>query len=313
MKVIFNPTLPKAVIFEDQVECEKSKYRTLPIKSKHIPYEWYNKPLKIEVQKPCVYLHGSGVFPVDNIPINKFETGYWGNIRSYTSQCSSHTFAYSDTVYRSWNDTTLQKEICKVATQGASDSVIRNKIIFGHSMGTLILTAAILNNYCHIDEESTSWYGVCAPFEGTRIPIFLIDICRNILIPDIVKSSICHEGQPIPAYKALYPNTPGLDIISKHAVTYLDGVMCGESGYGITSPYSAGLVTLALIASLETPNDGLVAYFSCHTNNSNTFSSASPEENFYKAQINHADGTCRNNDGWFGGDRKPCLWYALRN
>jgi len=140
----------------------------------------------------------------------------------------------------------------------------------------------------------------------------LKEVCKNTYIPNIVKLSTCFQGLPIPAYLSLYPGTPGLDIISKTATKYLNGAMCGISAYGITTAYSAGLVTVARLSSLESPSDGLVSHSSCVADIKNTFS-LKAESNFYESKINHADATCRNKDGWFGSSRMPCLWYSLRS
>jgi hypothetical protein len=54
----------------------------------------------------------------------------------------------------------------------------------------------------------------------------------------------------------------------------------------------------------------MVTLSSCNLNNerfSDDFNS-----NFYKSNINHADGTMRNNNGWWGNDRKPISWISTR-
>jgi hypothetical protein len=83
--------------------------------------------------------------------------------------------------------------------------------------------------------------------------------------------------------------------------------MCGTSAYGLHSIDSAGLVLLAKIAGLSLPNDGLVSWNSCHLDY--TYGAAF-DDDWYETVTNHADATCRNGDGWWGLDRRPCSWYT---
>jgi hypothetical protein len=320
MDIIYDDKLSRnRPLFKDY-SCKKSIYQhktyNIGLKGhKNLNEVWFKGKRSLNSHlKACVFLHGSGVLPTDIVPISTFEYYYWGNIRIYTQyNCLNHTFSYSDTVFRGWNDTNLQKEYCNVLTQDQIDKFyIRNKIIFSHSLGNLILAAAIENDICRIDTTTTTWYESMGPYKGSPVAFYLKSICNSTYIPNIVKNSICYKDLPLPAYTTLYPHTPGLDRIKKLASKYINGSICGTSAAGITTSYSVGLYAVAKMVGLSDLNDGLVDYESCITDKNIIYSDSCPESNFYNATVNHADGTCRNNDGWFGGSRKPCTWYSMR-
>ena len=94
------------------------------------------------------------------------------------------------------------------------------------------------------------------------------------------------------------------------------GVMCGQSNFGL---FSADAFALTLIHSLTTSfhsigySDGMVPLDSCKAavpGSQLSKFSLSYKSKHYLARINHSDGRCVRNDGWWGVDRKPCLWYA---
>jgi len=314
MDLTYSIQLTQTRPFFHQPTCVKSLY-PLNINVKKTIYsnkKWFNKkPILAAQKKHCAFLHGSGVAGDPKVA-DKFEKDYWGNVRDYTQDfCSNHSFSFSDTRNRGWNNTHLQKEYCEVLTRDQEDKfTIKNKIIISHSLGNLILAAAINNNFCNVDTATTTWYDSCGPLKGTPVAIFLIKVCDSV-IPEIVKSDICDGNRPLVAYESLYPGTPGLKEVEETAHKYIKGNMCGHSPYGITTSYSLGLSLVASIVGLEKLNDGLVPYSSC-VNEKKDYDK-DPESLFYGASINHADGTCRNADGWFGSDRKPCYWYGLRD
>jgi hypothetical protein len=85
--------------------------------------------------------------------------------------------------------------------------------------------------------------------------------------------------------------------------------MCGIDPYGLNSFYSSLFVVLAeLGAGLQKPNDGLVSFQSCLLKSKDVFKDYSSSD-YYSTTTNHADITCRNGNGFFGNDRKPCNWF----
>lgn len=59
-------------------------------------------------------------------------------------------------------------------------------------------------------------------------------------------------------------------------------------------------------------DDGMVGLSSCLLAGKSFGTSF--EDDFYQAEINHPDGTCRDGDGDFGNAaRQPCKWFSHRS
>lgn len=119
-----------------------------------------NIKLDSESKYTCIFLHGVGISeseagePMDQWP------DYWGYIHDYTPQCKVRKFIRVNSLTRGWDDKDLQQSFCNLALfdQAPGDKVIKNKILFVHSMGNLILAGAIKNGFCDIDRKTTAWY-----------------------------------------------------------------------------------------------------------------------------------------------------------
>jgi len=106
----------------------------------------------------------------------------------------------------------------------------------------------------------------------------------------------------------MVPTNPNLPIVRRVMSRYLTGMLCGTSATGLTSIWSVPLVVLAQMSDLESPNDGLIETTKCQAHASDKYTPF-PESHFYLANVNHADGTCRNGNGWWGSERRPCDYY----
>jgi len=210
-----------------------------------------------------------------------------------------------------WDNTTLQDAYCALALsdQSPGETKIQNKIIFAHSMGNLVFAAALLNGRCSLGDGS-SWYSAMGPVNGSDLDLFLEKACGDPGLFHYVAAldGSCDGSQGTQAYRSMAPSYPGLAALRPIAVEQMKGIMCGTSAYGIdTLTYSASLSLLANMGNLETPNDGLVWFNSCMVLNE---TGSDPTGLFYVPSVNHADGTCRNGNGWWGIDRRPCDWYT---
>lgn len=199
------------------------------------------------------------------------------------------------------------------------DRVIRNKLLFTHSMANTILSKAIHEGVCTIDRNTTAWYMSQGPMQGTKAAETIANICSGITVLDkpvrwiAAAENYCDGRNVSAAYWSLRPGYPAYnDALLDVPRQFADGAMCGTSPYGETSMYSAALEAVAYVVEYGEDNDGLVPLSSCDAwfrSEQPTASFLDPTANFYTPKANHADGTCRVGDGWFA---KPCTWYATK-
>jgi len=273
-------------------------------------------------KKDCVFIHGVGNTPDPNSEpiLNGSYPYYWGKVQDHTAQCASWAFLNVDTVYRGWDNKTLQKEVCRVATWDpvtgkSSMGPIKNRIVFTHSMGNMMLAGAIDSGFCSLDKETSTWYEVSGPMLGSKMAAKLETICDNPGLYKwvVTKMGFClPDGGTTPAYQSLEPSYPGLQEIAKTIASRISGAMCGTSAYGLTSIYSAEMLSLSELAGFEDINDGVVTWSSCNQQGGSVTYKADYREAFYKADANHIDTPCYEGDGDWGISRRPCSWYGLR-
>lgn len=276
----------------------------------------------------CVFIHGIGVDLLANETqlLDTFPE-YWGDVHLHTPQCKTRKFLKIGTMTRGWNDNVLQKEVCSFATKddnsktdsSAGIPLIKNKIIFAHSMGNLILAGAIKNKICDVDIETVAWYSIMSPYRGSKAADMLEDLCKsNSLLTYPMRyiadfGGYCVPGKNVsyPAYSSLTSKTLNATLskeLQDIAKKRISGALCGSSPYGLQSRYGLALTTLAAYVRYSEENDGMVEFSSCNLGIPEKFV-ADYEENWYYGQLNHADGTARNNDGWWGKNRMVLPYF----
>lgn len=273
----------------------------------------------------CVFLHGTGV--LDTSPASDTDTtGYWGGpkiIRS-TPYCDSRHFVHQDTTHRGWDNDDLQQSFCDLAVgQGSANKSIANgaiedAIVFTHSMGNLVFTGALMSERCHLGSNA-KWYSMNGPWRGSKAVPWVTDLCSNISTHSAALQWLAHElnycvgptGGVAKGYLSMSPSYPGLWMLRTVADSMVSGALCGTSGFGLVSQYSAGLQALDSIVPFTSESDGMVGIDSCRLPNKTYHGNfAFP---YYEAMVNHADGTCQDGDGDFGvASRQPCQWIAQR-
>ncbi|KAL0485861.1 hypothetical protein AKO1_002127 [Acrasis kona] len=281
-------------------------------------------------RKRCVFLHGVGQFLVQKGPVtNEFEE-YWGKVHQFTPQCSERWFIREETKNKGWNDAGLQRAYCDIALgHNSDDMIVRDTVLFVHSMGNLVLSAAIKNGLCDIDTNTTSWYQIMGPFGGSKAALTLESVCEGaesgqwpIGKAKLYRFVADKGGYCVPGTKHCYPAyltmSPGymtqitqeyIDSLYQIANKRIKGSMCGTSPVGVTSLYSIALKTLSVVVDYGEDSDGLVPISSCiRTSDGRNFTSHY-SSSWYKAKVNHADGTCRNSDSYFGDSSSPCSYY----
>jgi hypothetical protein len=272
-----------------------------------------------EEGKTCIFLHGIGNDKTEE-PSDVYED-YWGNVHLNTPNCKIRKFIRTETKFRGWDNLELQKEFCKLALWGQNDTkIVKNKLLFVHSMGNLILSAAIKNGFCDIDKTSTFWYDLNGPMMGSQAASFLVNICNATGLQNKVYRYIAEVGGycnvehslPYPAYNSLDVRRR-LEFIELLGISKprISGILCGISSYGLQSRYGIALYLLEKLVGFSDISDGMVAYSSCNLGLSSQFK-PDFESDYYTSTINHADGTTRNGDGWWGTDRKPLAWIGSR-
>jgi hypothetical protein len=87
--------------------------------------------------------------------------------------------------------------------------------------------------------------------------------------------------------------------------------MCGTSAFGLWSIDSLQMQALDDWVRFGQPNDGVVPTANCDAP-AGAEVGYSPAMSRYAAEVNHYDLTCRNGDGWWGDNRRPCAWYVAR-
>jgi len=278
-----------------------------------------NKNLET-VKKVCIFFHGSG--ETVTAPTIPEHAEYWGPLNQYTPQCQERRFVRQETKLRGWDDQTLQRIYCQEAMFDQEDkTMIKNKIIFSHSMGGLVLSGAIRNKFCDID-SSTSWYTVATPYEGSQMAPFVKQVCERKypgIIPSIQRYISEFFGYCIPGkdevyrvYETLAPGFLYMRELISITTHRIKGSLCGTSAFGLNTVYSIPLSVVASYAGYPEDNDGLVAQGSCKVlgrNQGNTFRDDA-DSKFYRPTTNHKDNTCNHGDGLWGNRRKPCSYYA---
>lgn len=243
--------------------------------------------------------------------------------------CSSFEFVHQDTQTRGWDNDDLQRAYCDAAAcgtlgpthgcsamrTGGNGTVIKGAAVFSHSMGNLIFAAALQNKLCTLD-SSADWYSANAPWLGSEAVPWLINICNGSWYEKPLQwlaeeLTFCEGNKTSRAYMSLAPGYPGLVGLQKVAKDQLSGQMCGSSALGLGSEYSAPLEALSVAVGYPGPNDGMVTTSSCFLPGITYSQNYSAK--YYVSTTNHADGCCRNGNGYFGDDqRRPCGWYKAR-
>lgn len=281
------------------------------------------------MRKRCVFLHGTGqVVPQLPGPTEQFET-YWGDIKSYTPQCSERVFVHADTVNQAWHDKALYTEYCRVASGDVRHgSIIHDTIVFTHSAGTLILGSGIEAGACDFDPVSSSWYvvGYHPPsMNNLTSAVSMYGLVNYTLVRSLTElgqlMGDIHWVSPDGHYSRMYscfnemselcPDLPSdgtRNRIAKIVKERVSGAMCGCSPRGLNRYHAAGLQLMSW-AWADEPNDGMVPCGPCMAGMGETFSTTYRSA-FYAGQLNHQDITCLNGDG-DTDDAKPCSWFSL--
>ncbi|XP_069119273.1 uncharacterized protein [Argopecten irradians] len=266
----------------------------------------------------CVFVHGTGQTPSVNTVLQDLP-GYWGKVKSYTYNCMSHKFVHYNSKSYGWDEDSVQQFLCDAA---AVNGTIRNTVLFSHSMGGLVIAAALHRKKCFFDPTTSRWFSSQTPWKGSVATNTASRICRNDILPNNpVRGILRWNGYCKPKESALYEvyRTLLTDYVSPTGVRftdmltigrrYISGLLCGTSSIGeghlqLHAVFdSFALSGLQFFGNLKDPNDGMVSFDSCKLRTDVQFEVHSSSR-YYKGKINHAEGTCRH-----GGS--PCKWFEF--
>ncbi|KAG9405361.1 hypothetical protein AC1031_004468 [Aphanomyces cochlioides] len=257
-------------------------------------------------QKPCLFIHGVGLNATASLT-DTF-TDYWGAIHDHAPCCTTTKFAHMDTVTRGWDDESLQREFCDMALQVASGnngSTISDLILTTHSMGNMIASAALVNNFCEFSSGVT-WVSLAAPIQGSKSANYLVQKCNSGSWSDwIIKGLLKMAGLcPVNAgYSSLLHQSTvnanrvhNLEAIQSKRAQHVSKLACGTSAIGLLSVYS-GLQVVAMLSKHASANDGVVDVTSCQAGyGSSNFGTTYTSSN-YEVALNHFDLPFRHGDG----------------
>ncbi|KAL3848140.1 hypothetical protein ACJMK2_019017 [Sinanodonta woodiana] len=275
--------------------------------------------------KSCVYVHGIGVN--SDSYSDDIKKQYWSNVRSFTPQCSDHRFIMLDTVNYGWDDVKLHDKFCSIAA--GKTSVIKDTVIFAHSMGNLVIAAALVKNICSFDSKSSEWYAIQAPWKGTKFADKLNELCKmnrstsgyiapEYLVQVLKDIHYCTEdGNPVPAFQSLSPkyisslNISFQDLIQVGKM-YVTGAMCGYSPWGMGTNWlqSSAMWFAQFAAAMDSRNDGVVPEESCVSvgNFTNSYKSK-----FFRTKVTHIESTMRYEEtDWCKAWWKKHEWMPCR-
>ncbi|EGZ12236.1 hypothetical protein PHYSODRAFT_286949 [Phytophthora sojae] len=135
------------------------------------------------IPRPCVFLHGLGTSneraELQDTP--KLTQEKFGIIGDHAPCCTSVKYAVINTVDAGWRNDTLQQKFCDFSLSMSESSdvatgTIADTIVVTHSMGGLVMAAALAKGKCKF-AESTSWVSLSAPMMGSMAGDFIRDLC----------------------------------------------------------------------------------------------------------------------------------------
>ncbi|KAG7387367.1 hypothetical protein PHYPSEUDO_014391 [Phytophthora pseudosyringae] len=270
--------------------------------------------------RPCIFIHGMGV--TFELPDNQDSFRYWGNLTGHTPCCSTIKYAVLDTVNNTWTNNTQQQKVCDRAlsvSKTSTDTVITDTIVVTHSMGNLLLAAAIDSRKCSLDSSST-WVGLAAPMKGSKASDFIQESCAgnaNFAVEAMVENS--GRCPPTTALKSMpfqgeSYSTPALNAAFTAAQeafrSNVSALMCSSSFSGLRSSDQVTLWALGMLGHHHSwRNDGMVEFQSCAAGFPESKFGQTWRDRFYRTKLNHYDMQFRHGDSIFSKAKMPLKWF----
>jgi len=269
----------------------------------------------------CAFIHGAGGdVEEDGIVVDQFEF-YWGPIHEYTPKCHTRWFLMADTIHNGWDAEHLQKLACKVVLgpRAPGTTLAHHTTVIAHSMGNLILAAALRNGHCEWDRSTNRWLSVAGPWNAEAVPR-LARLCAGSNPLDATAAyaakmmGFCLGREISPGYASLDPEYAGLWRLLPYAKKFITAAMCGTSASGLPHwLFTPALPAISHYLSVDDPNDGVVSVESCsRVIPFNGTWGRNPHAKWYLADLNHVDVTGRHGNGR-GLMQSPLSWYQIHH
>ncbi|CAI5727115.1 unnamed protein product [Hyaloperonospora brassicae] len=275
--------------------------------------------------RPCIFFHGLGnpkeAPELQNTPA--MIRDMLGDMNGHAPFCSTIKYAIINTDDVGWRDDALQRKFCKFAlsmspTSNVTAGMIDNVIIVTHSMGGLVMAAALATGKCKFSPK-TSWVALSPPMGGSMASDFMMGICEkdgsvaeNLF--DLIGHCPMVPSRKSTIYQGEKYSTPVVNnayVAAQKA--YRDNVaaaMCSDSPLGVFSEYQASsAIAGKILPHKSLKNDGLVEYKSCAAGLDDAKFGNHYRDRFYRPQLNHADTAFLTGDGVLKNSQKPLKWF----
>ncbi|KAG3098945.1 hypothetical protein PI125_g15182 [Phytophthora idaei] len=270
--------------------------------------------------RPCVFLHGLAAFKEEKGNLNV--DPYWGNLANHAPCCSSMQYVRLETMNTSWTDTKQQHKVCDhllAVNKNNQNSTISGTIIVTHSMGGLLVAAALASRKCHVD-SSTSWVAIASPMRGSMSSDYFQESCKdntNFVMEALIDyAGLCPGGDGIRslAYEEEKYSSKKLDALyvaaQKAYRSHVTAAMCSNGNTGLRSNRQAIYWVLGRTMNHKSSkNDGIVEFYSCAGGFPESKFGETYHDRFYVTKLNHADAAFRNGDALLNTEKMPLKWF----
>ncbi|KAG2508266.1 hypothetical protein JM18_008726 [Phytophthora kernoviae] len=273
--------------------------------------------------RPCIFFHGIGN-KKEKAELQDKPCARMGSIGDHAPCCSTVKYAWLDTIDYSWTNDTIQEKLCGHAlsmseSSDLSSATIDDTIIVTHSMGGLVMSAALASGKCRFG-PGTSWVAVSSPMTGSMTADYAQDVYNDELgtitvdMLDVIgqcpiaasRRSLLYEGEK---YTSEELNTAYVAAQEAYRGN-VTAAMCSNNYVGVISVYQWMFILTGKIVHHKYPeNDGLVEFQSCAKGLDSSLFGTSYTDQFYIPELNHADTAFMTSDGWFKDSQKPFKWF----
>jgi len=215
----------------------------------------------------CIFIHGlgqkntvgfyhtdwEGQPPSDAVTLDAV-ANYWGGLKNVKTKtkgiCTQLGFVSLDTIDEAWySDVTKEALLAAFSTANEQKSDQRERTIFTHSMGNLILGNVLPEIGANEIGANTRWISLAAPWRGASSAKWADEACNNANRLQHAKlkiagkvNKLCEVNKPCPqdggcgnaAVKSLLPeeftgdNQERADGIIRNAKWAISGSLCGD-------------------------------------------------------------------------------------